>query len=84
MSDKPLLRIGLAGLGTVGATVAQQILAGAIDGVELGCVSAREPNKPRGFDISGLPFVADPLDMVADETIDVIVELIGGQDGPVY
>ncbi len=84
MSDKPLLRIGLAGLGTVGANVAQQILAGAIDGVELGCVSAREPNKPRGFDISGLPFVADPLDMVADETIDVIVELIGGQDGPAY
>ena len=72
MSEKPHLRIGLAGLGTVGATVAQQILAGAIEGVSLSCVSARDKNKDRGFDISGLPFVTDPLDMVADETVDVL------------
>ncbi len=43
MSDK--IRIGLAGLGTVGATVAERLLRGALPRAELVAVSARDAKK---------------------------------------
>ena len=79
MSDK--IRIGLAGLGTVGATVAARLLGGAVPHAELTVVSARDPNKDRGVDLSAVEFVADPLALVAHENVDVVVELIGGEGG---
>lgn len=79
MSQK--IRIGLAGLGTVGATVAARLLDGAVSGVELAAVSARDPNKDRGVDLSGVDFVATPMDLLAHDNVDVIVELIGGESG---
>jgi len=79
MSQK--IRIGLAGLGTVGATVAARLLNGAVSGVELAAVSARDPNKDRGVDLSGVDFVATPMDLLAHDNVDVIVELIGGESG---
>ena len=50
MSDK--MRIGLAGLGTVGATVAARLLQGAVPRAELVAVSARDAGKDRGVDLS--------------------------------
>lgn len=79
MSDK--IRIGIAGLGTVGATVAARLLKGAIAGAELVAVSARDASRDRGLDISAQRFETDPLNLVADD-IDIVVELIGGEDGP--
>ena len=79
MSDK--LRIGLAGLGTVGATVAARLLQGAVPRAELVAVSARDAKKDRGIDLSDIDFVADPLDLVSHAKVDVIVELIGGENG---
>ncbi|MDB2669008.1 homoserine dehydrogenase [Alphaproteobacteria bacterium] len=78
------LRIGLAGLGTVGATVAQHLTAGAVEGVCVSVISARDATKDRGFDTRSMRFVADPLEMATAEDVDVVVELIGGQDGPAY
>ncbi|MDB2584700.1 homoserine dehydrogenase [Alphaproteobacteria bacterium] len=78
------LRIGLAGLGTVGATVAQHLIAGAVEGVCVSVISARDATKDRGFDTRSMRFVADPLEMATAEDVDVVVELIGGQDGPAY
>lgn len=78
MSD---LRIGLAGLGTVGATVAARLLVGAVHGATLVCVSARDPRRDRGVNLSGVSFFTDPMQLVASDNVDVVVELIGGADG---
>jgi homoserine dehydrogenase len=78
------LRIGLAGLGTVGATVAQHLVAGSIEGVCVSVISARDATKDRGFDTSSMRFVDNPLEMATAEDVDLVVELIGGQDGVAY
>ncbi len=79
MSEK--IRIGLAGLGTVGATVAARLLQGAVPRAQLVAVSARDAKKDRGVDLSGVDFVADPQELIAHQGVDVVVELIGGADG---
>ena len=76
-----VLRIGLVGLGTVGATVAGRLLDGAVRGAELTAVSARDRNRDRGIDLSAQHFADNPLDLVNDDTVDVVVELAGGADG---
>ena len=60
----PPLRVGLAGLGNVGAGVAQvlrgnegALLWRAGRKITIACVSARDPGKERGVDLSGIPFV---------------------------
>ncbi|MCH1541863.1 MAG: homoserine dehydrogenase [Alphaproteobacteria bacterium] len=79
MSDK--IRVGLAGLGTVGATVAARLLQGAVSGAKLAAVSARDANKDRGVDLGGIDFLGDPLALVTHADVDVVVELIGGENG---
>jgi homoserine dehydrogenase len=79
MSEK--MRVGLAGLGTVGATVAARLLQNAVPHAELVAVSARDAKKDRGVNLSQVDFVADPLDLVAHAQVDMIVELIGGESG---
>jgi len=83
------LRIGIAGLGTVGAgTVA--LLRDNADvlrsrsGRELAvvAVSARDRSKDRGVDLDGLRWHDDPVGIAADPEVDVVVELIGGEAGP--
>lgn len=83
------LRIAVAGLGTVGAGVVQIIathgeLLAARCGrpVEIVAVSARDRNADRGVDISGFTWYDDPVRMAAEADVDVVVELIGGEDGP--
>ena len=75
------MRVGLAGLGTVGATVAARLLQNAVPHAELVAVSARDEKKDRGVNLSQVDFVADPLDLVAHTQVDMIVELIGGESG---
>ncbi len=82
------LRIGIAGLGTVGGGVAYLLLAHGEDlrqragrPLELVAVSARNRTKPRVADVSALKWFDDPI-ALADCDADVIVELIGGEDGP--
>jgi len=76
-----VLRIGLVGLGTVGATVAARLLAGAVPDAELTSVSARDAKRDRGVDLSAQHFTTEPLDMVSDDNVDIVVELAGGADG---
>ena len=75
------MRVGLAGLGTVGATVAARLLQNAVPHAELVAVSARDAKKDRGVNLSQVDFVANPLDLVAHAQVDMIVELIGGESG---
>lgn len=83
------LRIGLAGLGTVGLGVvrivqrnAALIAARAGRPVEIVAVSARDRARARGVDLSAYAWEADPVALARRPDIDVFVEVMGGQDGP--
>ena len=89
MTDAPPLRLAIAGLGTVGATVVRTLAAqaGAFAaragrGVAVTAVSARDRAKDRGFDASGLRWFDDPAAMAREAEADVFVELMGGSSGP--
>jgi len=80
-------RIGVAGLGTVGAGLLNFLserpdFAPAGGQVSVTGVSARSRSRPRPFDISNLPWFDDPVKLAASTDTDVFVELIGGSDGP--
>jgi homoserine dehydrogenase len=82
------LRIGIAGLGTVGAGTLRllrehrDILAQRCGRpLTVGAVSARERKRDRGVDVSQLRWCDDALALAGDPEIDVVVELIGGSDG---
>jgi homoserine dehydrogenase len=84
------LRIGIAGLGTVGTGVLDElarhrelIAARCGRAVEVTAVSARSKSKDRGgHDLSGLQWYDHPADMARVGKIDVLIELIGGDEGP--
>ena len=82
------LRIGIAGLGTVGAgTVrmvterAEKLKAATGRAFEITAVSARDKSADRGVDLSGYEWLDDSLALATREDVDVVVELIGGSDG---
>ena len=82
---KPI-RIGIAGLGNVGEEVAYQLIKGfRVQNdqfqIELHGVSAKSKDKKRKVNIKNIPFFDDPISMSHSPDIDVIVELIGGDDG---
>ena len=83
------LRVGLAGLGTVGSAVLglierQRGLIAARCGrpIEAVAVTARSADKRRDFSAPLPRWVADPVALAADREIDVLVELIGGDGDP--
>ncbi|HYS49158.1 MAG TPA: homoserine dehydrogenase [Xanthobacteraceae bacterium] len=83
------LKVGLAGLGTVGAAVVR-LIAHQRDALAARCgrpievvaVTARSRAKERGIDLKHLRWVDDPLALAKDPGIDVLVELIGGDGDP--
>jgi homoserine dehydrogenase len=83
------LRVALAGLGTVGAGVIKLIDANreiverrAGRAIEIVAVSARDRTRDRGVDLSRFAWVDDAAVLAARDDVDVVVELIGGADGP--
>ncbi len=83
------LKIGLAGLGTVGAGVLKLLAGnGALleqrsgRGIAVTAVCARDRTKDRGVDLSGLEWFDDPVELARSEAIEVFVELIGGDGDP--
>jgi homoserine dehydrogenase len=85
---KTPLRIGIAGLGTVGAGVVKLLaehgrllsLRGGRP-LRLVAVSARRKAKKRDIDVSGVRWERDPMALATASDIDVVVELIGGSGG---
>jgi homoserine dehydrogenase len=82
------LKVGVAGVGTVGGGLLRLLAARKGDlaaragrPIEVVAVSARNRSKKRDADLSGLRFVEDPVALAADPAIDVFVELIGGEEG---
>ncbi len=83
------LRLAVAGLGTVGSGTLRllqahhDLLAARCGGPILcSAVSARDRHKDRGIDLEGVRWFEDAAVMAADPEIDVVLELIGGADGP--
>jgi len=83
------LSVALAGLGTVGGGVlkmlrdnADIVTARAGRPIAVTAVSARDRSKDRGFPVGGLHWYEDPVALAADPGVDVVVELIGGSEGP--
>jgi homoserine dehydrogenase len=84
-----ILRVGIAGLGTVGAAVTR-LLQRQIEAltartgrrivVTAACV--KDQSKQRDADLSNIEFYADPVALASSEKIDLFVELIGGSEGP--
>jgi homoserine dehydrogenase len=87
MSKK--LRLGVAGLGTVGGGVLDILakhgaLVAARAGVdiEVVAVSARNRAKNRGRDLTAVKWFDDPVALAKSADIDVFVELMGGEGDP--
>lgn len=83
------LRIALAGLGTVGTGVIRLLETNrdvverrAGRAIEVVAVNAREKHKDRGIDLSAYAWVDDLQALAARTDVDVVVELVGGADGP--
>ncbi|MEO1612963.1 MAG: homoserine dehydrogenase, partial [Pseudomonadota bacterium] len=83
------LRIGIAGLGTVGGGVIKIVethnaLLAARTGttLEITAVSARSRGKDRGVDLSGYAWEDDPVALARRDDVDLLVEAMGGEDGP--
>ena len=83
------LRVGIAGLGTVGAEVVRLIeqqgralSARSGRGVRVVAVTARSKAKKRGVDLRGIAWAKNALALASDPGIDCFVELIGGSGEP--
>ena len=83
------LKIGIAGLGTVGASTirlldrrANALAASCGRAITVTAVSARSRNRDRGIPLDRYRWFDDPVELARDPGIDVFVELIGGEDGP--
>ncbi|WP_438956663.1 homoserine dehydrogenase [Cognatiyoonia sp.] len=85
---KPL-RLGIAGLGTVGIGMvkivqnhANKLALRAGRPIEISAVSARDKTKDRGADLSAYAWEDDAVALAQRDDVDVYVELMGGHDGP--
>src|SRR6185437_4990694 len=83
------LKIGIAGLGTVGAALVSQIAhqreklaARCGRNIEIVAVCARSKRKDRGIDLKGIKWFSDPLTLARTPDIDLFVELMGGAGNP--
>ncbi len=82
------LKVGIAGLGTVGASLVRIIQSRASElettcgrRIEITAVTARDRNRDRGVDLSAIAWFDTPEKLAAEADIDVFVELMGGATG---
>ena len=83
------LKVGLAGLGTVGSAVIRlldqgrdKLISRCGRPLEVVALSARSRAKKRDFDVKKFRWFDDPVALARDSSIDVLVEVIGGEGDP--
>jgi homoserine dehydrogenase len=78
-----VLKIGIAGLGTVGCGLIGFVTgSGPLSRVtQIVGVTARDKNRQREADITSFPWFDDPVALAQSPDIDVFVELMGGAEG---
>lgn len=81
---KPV-KVGVLGLGTVGGGTVNVLTRNAAEiarragrDIVITRASAKDLSKPRQCDTSGIVLTNDPLEIINDPEIDIILELIGG------
>lgn len=86
---RPPLRVALAGIGVVGGGVVRLLEANreliarrAGRAIEIVALSARDRHKDRGVDLSAYRWEDDMGALVTADDVDVVVEMVGGADGP--
>lgn len=89
MTKATPLRLGIAGLGTVGTGVvkivrqqAQLLSARAGRDVVITAVCARDQTRDRGVSLAGYAWETDAVALAKRDDVDVFVELIGSDTGP--
>ena len=82
------LKIGIAGLGTVGAALVRilqqrrnELAVSCGRTIDVVAVSARDRMRDRGIDVSAMTWFDNPVAMAETADIDVFVELMGGATG---
>jgi homoserine dehydrogenase len=85
------LKVGIAGLGTVGAEVVRLIenesralSARCGRAVRVVAVTARSRAKKRGVDLRGIEWAKSPQALAEDPNVDCFVELMGGAGDPAF
>lgn len=85
------LRVGIAGLGTVGVgaltiltTRAKELASAAGRPITVTAVASRDRSRERGIDLSGYAWFDSPVALAASDKIDVFVETIGGAEGAAH
>ena len=85
------LKIGIAGLGTVGASVFKlleknsALIADRVSkDIKVTAVSARSKNKDRGINLAKVKWYDNPVDIADDDNVDIVVELMGGAEGAAF
>jgi homoserine dehydrogenase len=84
----PPLRIGIAGLGTVGCGVVE-IVQKQTTMLSKRChrelvitaVSARDKSRDRGLNLNGIAWEEDAVALASRSDVDVVVEVMGGAEG---
>ena len=84
----PPLRIGIAGLGIVGAGTfrllrdnAELLATRTGRQLRVTAISARDPERARDLDLAGLRWHGDARALADDPEVDLVCELIGGSEG---
>ncbi len=82
------LRLGIAGLGTVGVGVVRIVQSHATmlalragRPIRITAVCANSRKKKRGIDISDYAWEYDPVALARRDDVDVVIELMGGENG---
>jgi homoserine dehydrogenase len=82
------LKIAIAGLGTVGTGLLNVLNSNGVElakrsdcEIRVTAVSARDPKKDRGVNLSRYEWFDDAVEMATAADADVFVELIGGTEG---
>lgn len=85
MNDTTPVKIGLVGLGTVGQGLIRllqdnaEVITGRLGRpLRVVAATARDLNRPRNCDLSGIRLLPTPQAVVADAEVEIVVELIGG------
>lgn len=76
------LQIGIAGVGTVGSCVVRKLAEGCVAGAHITRIAARDIDRDRGFSLPDAQWTQNAPDLAEAENVDLVVELIGGADGP--
>lgn len=79
--ERPRLRIGLIGWGTVGAALGDLVLGGSLP-LELARVAVRDAARERASALPGSVHIGPAAELLAADDLNVVVELAGGTQGP--